>query len=429
MNNKFFSKIITVLIILIVTISILSIFIPFNIKEQSKKLLAKASIDSVEIDKAQLRLPAKFKFQNLKLNNRLSRTHTINFNSEKLTGNIRPIYTYSNRKELLNNLKEKFKWNFIQKKDYHIPFLYDEVSGSDTIFVPVVKNLDIKNGRISIDSSRHNLFLLDKLNCHISTKTSNLPALKIDFKSDNLKLYHLQGKDIKGLLDIEKSYISIPSLSGKVAGGNFKIKDLSINPQKNGLYNCKMNAKNINAERLFHLDNGKISGTINLDVNIDTSFIALENLNVTGNLVAKDLKAENIPLLRKVVKLTEIKSLKSVSFKELKADFHAKDQKIVSDTIRATGKDFSLSGSGFIKPKNQYFYYNVMGVFEPHMKDSMSTFVWDALLPMKDGRKYFKCLIEGTPKNPSVHLKREMVKSAAKSLFKSIKKDFKSLFK
>lgn len=429
MLKKLFAKILIILTILIVSLLLFSIFFPFDIKKQSKQILSKASIDSIEIEKASLNLPGKFKFNNLTIQNRLSRTHTFNLSTEKLKGNFRPLYTYSNRKALLNNLKDKFKWNFIQEKDHHLPFIYSEVSGSDTIFIPVIKDLDIKNGKISIDSSGENLFLLDKMNCHITTKTSKLPSFKIDLKSNNFKLYHLQGKDIKGQINIKKSQIEIPNVSGKIAGGNFKVENLLLDPQKNILQSCNMKAKDIKAEKLFQLDNGKITGTINLNAAIDTSFVTLENLNSKGSLSIKDLKAEDIPLLKKVVKLTEIKSLRSISFEELKADFHAKDKKIISDTIRATGKDFSLSGSGYIKPKNQYFYYNVKGVFEPHMKDSMSTFVWEALLPMKDGRRYFKCLIEGTPKNPSVHLKREMVRSAAKSLFKSIKKDFKSLFK
>lgn len=401
---------------------------PINIKKPTTNLIKIAHIDSIQVESAKLHLPDKIKFKNLHLQNRLSRTHNLNIDIEKAHGNINLFYTLNNQEKLFQQLKGKFRWNFIQNKDYHIPFIFKQFSGEDTLLIPIFETLKVDNSNFIIDSLGCQIASFKNLNFNINTKKSNLPSFKIDLKCNNALLYQLKLEDIKTEIHIKKQKLSIPQITGEVGGGSFKFKDINIDPLTNNISTGSITVRKTKLEQMFKLDRGVISGTVDVNADVDSSFISLPQLKAKGNLSIQNLNAENIPLLRKVVKLTDIKSLEKVSFDKLEADFIIFDGKVHSDSIIATGKDFSLTGSGYIKPETQYFYYNVIGVFEKHMKDSVSTLVWDALLPMKDGRKYFKCLIEGTPKNPSVHLKREMVKSAAKSIFKSIKKDFKSLF-
>lgn len=426
--KKLLSYLFSIFVIFAILTFIAGILIPVNIKKPVKHLLKTAHLDSVEMGKANLHLPDDIKFTNFTLKNKLSKSHTLHISSEKIHGDVRFFYTLSYRKKLQEVIKGKFKWNFIESKDYHIPFLFNEFSNEDTILVPVFEKLKLNNCRIEIDSLGYKIASLNKIDIDINTSKSKLPSFDLNVKCKDAKYYNIIKSNFEGNLNLRQNILSSNLLSGNLSDGSFQVKDLKVNPIKNIIYSANISAKKINLDKLFKLNSGSIKGSINLKAEIDSSFISLPYIKSQGTISIKNLIAENIPLLKKVVKLTEITSLEKVEFEKLDADFISQNGKIISDSIIAKGKDFSLSGSGYIKPENQYFYYNVKGVFEPHMKDSMSTLVWDALLPGRNGKKYFTCLIEGTPQNPSVHLKREMVKSAAKSIFKSIKQDFKSLF-
>lgn len=426
--KKILSYIFSIFVIFALLTFIAGILIPVNIKKPVRDLLKTAHNDSVEMEKASLHLPDDIKFTNFRLQNRLSKSHTLHINSEKIHGDIRFFYTLSKRKKLQSALKGKFNWNFVQNKDYHIPFLFNELSNEDTILVPIFEKIKLNNCKIEIDSSGYRIAKFNNMDLDINTSESKLPSFDLNIKCKEAEYYNILKSSFEGNFNLKQNFLTSDLISGTLSGGTFKIKDFKINPIKNTIHGANISAKKINADQIFKLDKGKIKGSINLKAQIDSSFLSLPYIRSRGTISIKDLKAENIPLLKKVVKLTEIKALEKVEFEKFNADFKSQKGKINSDSIIAVGKDFSLTGSGYIKPENLYFYYNVTGVFEPHMKDSMSALVWDALLPGKDGKKYFTCLIEGTPQNPSVHLKREMVKSAAKSIFKSIKQDFKSLF-
>lgn len=426
---KIASLIIAIIFIITISIVIIIGLIPFDIRKPSYKLMKSASLDSVYMEKGNLRLPDNFKYKNLIIKNRLSKTHSLNLNLRTLQGDIRILHTISNREEVLRRLKGKFNWKFKQGKDHHLPFIYKQFTGADTIFVPIIEILSLKDGAISIDSLGSNTLAIDGLNIKLKTEEYNHPSLSASINAKDLNLYNILLKDIKGEFDLEKEMLEIPQLAGNIADGKFKIKKASLNMEQNKLYNVELSVKDAILEKLFTLENGKLGGILDLSSKADTSFISLKDLKGRGNLSIKNLSAEDIPLLKKAVRITDIKSLRSVKFEKLETDFIVDNNRISSDSIIATGENFSLYGSGYLKPENLYFNYKVKGIFESHMKDSMSSLVWDALLPMKDGRKYFKCTISGTPKRPGIDLEREMVKSAAKSIFRSIKKDFKSLFK
>ena len=413
-------------------ITLFSINIILNPKKLSLDFLEKAKVDIVAIKRVKIKLPDNIFYDSLYIKNRIDNRRTVSLFIKNTDIEVRLFEAIKNRTPLQKVIVNKFNWHANGKP--LLPFIYGELDNEDTLLLNSVQKIKLSDAKIVLDSLGGLPKKIYGINGKVSFKKGSIPRIKSTISIDSISAFNMVAKNITTGFNLNGSLCQFKKTSIDIANGNITLKKSEVDLKQNRLNRATLSGQKLQISKLLKIKKGSIYGVVSFNVDIDTSNLQTGKIIGSGNFKIKNLSLQQLALQKKAIHLTNITSLKNISFKKISTKFSLKKEKIITDTIKAIGEDMSIFASGYIKQKNFYFNYKIKGFFEENMRDSMSAFVWETLLPEKDkkgkftGRRYFICQLYGVPQDPTLSIDRVMVKSAVKSLGNSIRREFRRLF-
>ena len=326
--------------------------------------------------------------------------------------------------------KNKRKYKLSNKK-YLLNYLYSTVFKADTLLLPCINLLVFERARIIIDSLGSGMASGEKVSGTIHVNKDDPSICKIKLSADKIKGNGILALKPRASIKLDGPHCVIKKISCISYGGKVNARfDLDM-------VNNKINAAHIDLRKAdlgkiyssLKKDEGFLKGKCSVTFNFDTSIAEFNSLKGSGKMELSKVSAVEIPLITTIALLLDMEKLSRLTFKKINGDFNIKGKKFFIDSLEGKGDPLSLAMSGWVEPERQYFHFEVSGAFERYYKDSVSAITWNTLIPEEDGRRSFICTVYGTPDYPSVSLDRELMRRAAKNIFKGIKEDLKSIFR
>lgn len=309
--------------------------------------------------------------------------------------------------------------------------LYNALYLTDTVLINAMKSIELKQGRLAIDSAGNIQTFVDIINGRIDCPADSLRAFSASFTAQKLahRNYWMSRLHLRTLIDGATCTISKASVKlygGTLSGsGTLDLLNEKITSGEAVLNRC-------NLDRIysaFYKGKGSCKGDLTIKIKVNESCFSPVAFSAHGTVHVKNVVVEKVPLVKKVAQLTELDGLSRLTFNEVEGNFELKNDTLFSDTIRAEGDPLSGTTIGWHCCGRNYFNFFMNGTLESYYKDSVAPIIWDAMLPAKDGKRSFRFTVYGTPESPSVSLDKAFTQHAVRSVFKSIGDELKSMFK
>lgn len=427
--------ILSILLIIITGLLIIRFvaFSPENMKKKAEKILYMSVVDSCSVGSIEIKALRGIIIHDIKVVKSITEEKTLRVSIPELFINYKLFKIVSQKKAFEDAIKGRFSKLIMRELNPemgYLPFLYSQITGSDTTLLSCTKSIEFENITIEIDSLGEIYKEIKDVSGEIRIKRAKTGStrLKIKLFIDEIMLNGIRISDLKTNIKIKGHYCEIKKLTCEPLGGKFK-GEFNLNLRDNQINSGEFEIINFDLEKLYLAkseEEGTILGKCNCFWAFDSCTFRLDSLKGKGKLQANGFSAKDLPIQKKIASLTSLKSLKHIQFEKVEGVFVAEENRIKCDTIEAYGKPLSLNASGYFEPANQYYSFELRGIFERHYKDSVSEIIWEALFPEKRGRRSFRCTISGTPENAGVSFDKKQAKRAINSVIKSISKDIKS---
>jgi len=323
--------------------------------------------------------------------------------------------------------KKKIRWH----SRTIVSMLYSRIISADTLVLSCVNSLAVKNARVSIDSPDTTVFQVKDIDGIIRVPGGSAQHLKVKLSAKELKTDAIRVSRPVVSMQFDGPWCVIKKAEGTVFDARYNAK-CELDCMQDKIINGLFEITNFDLTQLYAtLDDtlGSIAGRGTFIMMIDTGNSDFTNFKGRGHIKMTDVIADEIPLITTVALLTELEGLSHLTFKEITGDFVVKEGKIYSDNIEGPGDPLSVYITGWIRPEDVNFDFDLKGIFEAYYKDSISVIVWNAMLPEEDGRRLFKCTVYGTPDSPTVSLDKKIARRAVRSVFQSLRQDLKGIFR
>ena len=319
----------------------------------------------------------------------------------------------------------------LKDKPHLLPYLYSSVFKADTLLLPCVQLLVFERAGIIVDSLGSGLASVEKISGTLHVSKENPSVLKIKISADKIIKDGLLAHKPKASIKLDGSHCVIKKFSCGYYGGKVDA-GFDLDMKKNKINTGYVDLRKADLGKIYSSvikDKGILKGKCSFVLTIDTSIAVFNSLKGSGKIELSKVSAVKIPLITKIALLLDLEKLSRLTFRKITGDFSIKKKKLSIDSLVGEGDPLSLAMSGSIEPERRYFNFETSGVFESYYKDSVSSDVWNTLIPEEEGRRSFICTIYGTPDYPSVSLDKELMQRAAKNIFEGITEDIKSMFR
>lgn len=405
--------------------------------KRAKKLLKHAAIDSCTMDKVSLTLYSGVIIKNLHIHERVDAKKTVHAHLPEVKIDYRFFKVVPRWKKSKAALKNRFLAKANKSKSRGkgnstaLPTLYNNTIKPSLLLLSCIKTVSLKGAAFHVDSLGTKVLEVSGLDCRVKVNQADSSRMKIKLSADTFQNTQVKVLQMRSKVSIDSSLCTVDRITGKVFNGTMK-GALTLDLPKNRIVSGNIGLKDIYLEKMYRSrrdETGTMSGRCNFSMVLDPGVADLGALEGRGTFAMRDVSMNELPALKKFVRLTDLTSLFHLTFKKLQGDFVIKDGKVTSDTITGEGKPISVNASGWFKQEKGKYNYKVKGLFDAEYKDSIPRIVWNALVPEEKGRRSFFCTVYGDEKSLSVSLEKRVMRRAINNAFEEFGKEMEGLFK
>lgn len=404
-------------------------------------MLKHAAIDSCSVENVSFTFFRGLIIKNLSIQEMIDTRRTLHAVIPELTVDYRIFKVIPRWKKSKASLRNRFSNQAYgikkmgesddKKKQNMLPVLYHSIIKSNNLLLSCIKVIALKDASISVDSLGRNSIKLSGLDCKVQVNKDDSTRMKIKLSTDTFRNTRLEIVKMRVKMAIDSSQCTVSRIEGNVFNGKMK-GAVTLDLQNNRINSGNIELKNIYLERIYRSgkdEKGSMFGRCDMSMKLDPGVADFNMLQGSGTFKMRNVSMNELPALKKFVRLTGLTSLFHLTFRHLQGDFIIRGDRVTSDRIKGEGKPISVSASGWFRQKKGKYNYKVKGVFDAEYKDSIPKIVWNALVPEEKDQRSFFCTVFGDDKSLNISLEKRVMRRAVNNAFKDFSKEIGNIFK
>jgi hypothetical protein len=308
------------------------------------------------------------------------------------------------------------------KKIEYFSSLYKEMNGVDTVLLSCVKSLRCSRIGLYADSINQTVFSINSLSAVVTKPVRDTIGIICKAKMDSVKHREFVAEGVEVALTMYGPILHVSTLTARVCDG-FVQSTGSIDMPHDAINTWKVDYRGGNLEKLYALKQhheGSLTGTCDLTMQVKPGPIEVDKLQGTVKVSMDTVRADELPVMKRVALLTSIMGFEHMRFSTIDGDFKIDKKRISTNNLSGTGYPLTLQAKGWVQPDTGSFNFNVKAIVAASYKDSLIPIIWNTLMPQPDGSRCFSLTIFGTEQSPNVSLEKDLAKRAINSIFESL---------